>query len=901
MFNVQSKNVGLGKISPSFRLSSQPYKTVLMNNKQQQLTFSKGITNVPSDALCSDNTLEESVGLVYSDSEHRVIQKPSLHMTGLNGKTLLYIHVYNDQKRYIVLDDTSLKWGTNASGTYTPGGNLFTVTGTPNITSIGKILIVSDNNGIHSYLWKTNSYDSITYPFPEIGLDVVLGSPVLGDDTVHSGSATGIIQSSGVTGGVKVKAGQRDAYNNLVVGLYNKNLNYIASQKGFARPFAIRMALELYDGSYTFITNPVLLFPTVTESTYAFFDGAWNDGEFNGNFCVDTYYSRLFVKQTTDYSEYHDIIKDVVLFATRGVDIYNTTVDQPLDSLGTGSGIVVANNISADTDYLNAGCEYRTFTNTRSVETYNRPQACLEKRDTIDIKNDLISDTVFYKVCSLGLKSIDEYTDIASLTSDSVLKNLTTQEQLGDDYFSRSNMKPNLMYAYNSRLNLANVSRGVFEGFDFFTPLANDSINGYSFYVKIKLDTESVWVRHSCFSQQKQGIYFFYPDSRAEHITIYKNAGDCVCDAELTESESLNGAYYLREYPSSTTDEIIVTVGDDGFHLTSWTKDGEQMPADHTNNYAFEMLPNYVIQSEVNNPFVFKAAGYFKVGTGKILAMSSITQALSEGQFGQFPLLVFSESGIWTLAVASTGYYSSVHPMSREVALLDNPCITQTDGAVFFASEKGLMVVVGAQVKCVSEQLSGKANGINISDGAFQDYLKNAFIAYDYRDSLLWIFNPDSGFEEYCYIYSMKTGTFAKYLFTSAITNIVDNYPDYLLQSGTSVFSLLDRPNINSTEESANTYTATMITRPMKLENALALKSIMQVKHIHDMQGSLTLRIFASNKLSQSDSDWVELFSLRGVPWKYYKFRYDFTGLKATDRFAGTMLITQERRTDKLR
>jgi hypothetical protein len=353
----------------------------------------------------------------------------------------------------------------------------------------------------------------------------------------------------------------------------------------------------------------------------------------------------------------------------------------------------------------------------------------------------------------------------------------------------------------------------------------------------------------------------------------------------MVEHPNLNGAYYFAGVSPTMEEPSSVTTP----HEPSLSVE------------PFERLANYVIQSEVNNPFVFKAAGYFKVGTGKILAMSSVTQALSEGQFGQFPLLVFSESGIWTLAVASTGYYSSVHPMSREVALLDNPCITQTDGAVFFASEKGLMVVVGAQVKCVSEQLSGKANGENISEGAFQDYLKNAFIAYDYRDSLLWIFNPRSGYEEYCYIYSMKTGTFSKYYFTSAITSIVDNYPDYLLQSGTSVFSLLNRPNINSIEESANTYTATMITRPMKLENALALKSIMQVKHIHDMQGSLTLRIFASNKLSQSDSDWVELFSLRGVPWKYYKFRYDFTGLKATDRFAGTMLITQERRIDKLR
>jgi hypothetical protein len=43
------------------------------------------------------------------------------------------------------------------------------------------------------------------------------------------------------------------------------------------------------------------------------------------------------------------------------------------------------------------------------------------------------------------------------------------------------------------------------------------------------------------------------------------------------------------------------------------------------------------------------------------------------------------------------------------------------------------------------------------------------------------------------------------------------------------------------------------------------------------------------------------LHSLRGTPWKYYKFRFTFTNLIATDRFAGTMLITQERRTDKLR
>jgi hypothetical protein len=99
------------------------------------------------------------------------------------------------------------------------------------------------------------------------------------------------------------------------------------------------------------------------------------------------------------------------------------------------------------------------------------------------------------------------------------------------------------------------------------------------------------------------------------------------------------------------------------------------------------------------------------------------------------------------------------------------------------------------------------------------------------------------------------------------------------------------------TVDVTNTYNTNMLTRPMKLENALALKSIMQVKHIKDMHGTLEMRLFASNNLT----NWVELTSLKGIPWKYYRFRFDFKNLIATDRFAGTMLATQERRTNKFR
>jgi hypothetical protein len=59
----------------------------------------------------------------------------------------------------------------------------------------------------------------------------------------------------------------------------------------------------------------------------------------------------------------------------------------------------------------------------------------------------------------------------------------------------------------------------------------------------------------------------------------------------------------------------------------------------------------------------------------------------------------------------------------------------------------------------------------------------------------------------------------------------------------------------------------------------------------------MELKIYGSNNLR----NWREVNSLTGVPWKYYRFKIVFEDMKATDRFSGTVLVTQERRTNKLR
>ena len=109
-----------------------------MNEKQQQLTFSKGITNVPSDALCDDNTLEESLGLIYENGEHRVIQTPvtATNTTIPSGHTLLYIHKIGTTRNIITTNGVYLF----ANGDYITGA---TATATTTVTSIGKTLILN--------------------------------------------------------------------------------------------------------------------------------------------------------------------------------------------------------------------------------------------------------------------------------------------------------------------------------------------------------------------------------------------------------------------------------------------------------------------------------------------------------------------------------------------------------------------------------------------------------------------------------------------------------------------------------------------------------------------------------------------------------------------------------------
>lgn len=855
-----------------------------MNEKQQQLTFDKGITNMPSDNLCSDNTLAEAVGMVYDNGEHRVIQKPVLDFTVANGYHLVFVHnLPTTEKNYIFVKNGTLYYRKGKTGNFT---SLDTTVPSPfssqRIQAIGKTLIIATEEGLKYAVWKGsqyNTFDTIEDPLVRFwlwGRFSTSGDFSGGEIPSTTMSFNGIIGDNN-----RIVGGMQNSYNDAVVALYSANKKKACEAKRFVNPFFIRYALELYDGSYYKISQPILMLPSITHNSYM---ATWSDSGEDTDHNWKRMYTAAFLlscSHNNNYEDLSDVVKNISVFATRQIDIYNTeATEQPLTVVDSSqvfhNGIYsYNNNTQADYKETNGGPSVTTKTFYKCF-TLNT-----------DLEKDLVSESVFYKIFELPIKGGAWHSD--EIIKSHVLENLTTQPRLEyDDYYSHAPMVPSILYAYNNRLNAAELKRGFFDGFDFFTPFYFGE-KDYTVYVRIKTDSGYKVVRKPITTDQVLSVWFYYPDRRADWVSIIDDDERCYLDAPLQEHTGLNGAYYFRGLPNS--------------NVTPPTAVGATLSDQDLTDVDFESLLNQIATSEVNNPWVFIAAGYNSV-SGRVLAMSTTTQALSQGQHGQYPLLVFTDSGIWAMSVDNTGLFQSIHPLSREVMIEGTPPI-QTDGAVFFVSRKGLMVVGGAQVSCVSTQLSGKtnvfkdANNVDLVEnlGDFNDYLQHAFIAYDYRDSLLWIFNPNTANTDRCYVYAIKSGTFSTFEFDRQISRVVNDYPDYLLQNteGT-VCSLLGRDNIN---DDRNDYTATLVSRPMKLENALALKSIMQIKHIHNLNttAGLTFRMRASNNLR----DWVELHSLRGTPWKYYQFIYQFSQLKACDTFSGSVLITQERRTNKLR
>lgn len=293
-----------------------------------------------------------------------------------------------------------------------------------------------------------------------------------------------------------------------------------------------------------------------------------------------------------------------------------------------------------------------------------------------------------------------------------------------------------------------------------------------------------------------------YNDSRAYRMMITFNSGHVLIDTPLKKNEGMNFAYWHNEAmsPNDTTQMAnypVKATAVSSFTAIASTPDPVQTSYD----------TNRIQVSEIQNPLIYPAKNSYQIGTGDIIALAAGSEPLSLGQFGQFPLQVFTTKGIWALELGTGAVlYTNVLPVNGEVA--DNAKnIISMMGGVVYSTVRGLNIIHGAKVTHLSEAVEGEPpDGLrglesvttlvvdarftpgledSFSPVGFLDYLANSIIGFDQTNKELIVTNPTYA---YSYILSFESKVWTKVSVSYKL--LINAWPKLLGLTATDIMDL---------------------------------------------------------------------------------------------------------------
>lgn len=909
----------------------------------QEIKYS-GITSSPSEYDCPDGDISSMMNLVNENGNLVPVTPPEILFTLENGQKVLYIHKTSNYCNYIVYDTANeskrICYFTSKSIelkeiTSLSSKELY------QINSIGNTLVILTSQGLIYALFSSGNYEVLggNPPFPSISFRLKGKVGQIKSFTVNFERKTyyykEVFNHLAYPTLEKVLALDNPITSNTIYANINPSAESIRSTGGFQYDFMIRYAYRLYDDSLYMCSVPIYMnagngTPYFLEvkgfHSYASDDGTDNIGkyalirdvEINMHSLASSLYYQIsntdeIIKER---DKWKDLIKEISFFITPPLRYMDQSYQPPRAPLiGAfdpfspifGDDTIATMSMGRIVDGKELYCKTNCFSKNRKSGTRTIP---------LLIKINGGEGTYnFYHVASIKLSDISNNfaTEQVFPLESGALTNLTSREVMTGDSNTSHRLVPRKSFVYNSRLNLINVStipqeypldscvaynNGKVESTD-YEGIYYYIIETYYFkaYVFIKSsNTDVLIVETSSLPLYSLGNYFFYPDLNAFKVIIERTDTDgnkTYASRKLEKHEFLNGAYTSDLPEGSYTgnfDISIIEETDRGFYY-----------------------PNKIYTSEVNNPFTFPATGVNDIGTGEIIDIRSATKALSQGQFGQFPLYAFTNEGIWALEVSSDGSFSSKQPITRDVC--NNPnSITQIDTAVLFTSERGIMLIQGSESICISGILNEKSFDISILKGieqliqiggfttnhfkhsTFLDYIKECNIAYDYMNQRIVVFNKKYS---YAYVWSIQYKVWS--MLSSNFDSVVNSYPDsYLMTNDNKLINLsvTDDGNLKKIP-------GMLITRPLKLGDADLFKTIDSCVHRGVFaKGHVKSAIYGSRDLNNwffiTSSKDHYLRSFRGTPFKYFRFVI-ITEFDSGESLSGTSVSFNYRQNNKLR
>lgn len=788
-----------------------------------------GISNISVADNCEDGSCCDIVNMRNDNGVWRVCGMPEKIIESGN-RICKFVHCNNDFAHLISYDGECVYWEANIGDEKSE----FTRTRIADINDVisfeamGNILISVCESGNQYSIFNKGEYSHIG------NIDV----PLLNFNLKH------FIESSDVVYGLKLpsemgdEAGNLENYSFIAKAFYNstimKMVNSANTSRSFNSPFLIRYAIRLFDGSYIKPSAPILMVPekNIKEHFRKNITIERSSSGYTTSAILTQYrnYALFFNASSLPSDKWDDIISSVDIFVSKPLFIatenfYNVK-ELSIREYEDGS------SYSVDLEFPTLSDE--------------------------EIKESLLNESLFYKIASYKLRDLrDEKTFEDPIIPTVSIEDLPTQEVLPIDNFSHYNFSGDVWFSYNSRFHIGNIRRYLPQPFNISTFIVPQNIfNGYSAEYEIKDATDchiKVLVKSTTGDKyvemdstiSKEGFltpYISFPDRRAVQMEIwirYRDGRNSYISLPLKSSEVENMAYYINDdYKSIIFEEFR----------------GE-IPTE--NRYDYDYFPNLLRVSNSENPFYFPQELSYSVSNGKILNIATVTTELSQGRYGDFPLYIFTSEGIWALQQGDGDViYKSLLPVSRDIAL-SKSSIANTDKAIIFLSEKGLMILRGSEVAQISTfglerydivndiEVEGKAFSIKSNQQIienFKRYISTADIEFNYNNNELLFLKEG---ESYLYSFTLNSGMWSRVEFSDkTMQRFIKYYPQLLISDNEGNLYNVSK----EVKESSMPFAFT--TRAIKASNNFTLKHLKELifkGELDRIDENMYVEVLASN------------------------------------------------------
>lgn len=879
----------------------------------------RGISRTPSDRMTADGGCSESLNVQLEDTEIAPVLAPE-DITSRYGDTAaaglpgpaLFIHKGRSYNNLVFLDlssDTIKAYTEDDENAAMLVYALQSYEQVKNVTSVGNTLVITTNQRTEYVLFKEGEYidkgDQIPIPavefvtrrfpvnetggvwiLPDYRSERLIDSFSAEQVIYNQGAGTGKVPGSEVTHYYPTDADRikgwsvfpwekylrgddsesAGSYNEVVSKLWDlaQIQIYYAKQQGyFVTPVFARSAVRLFDGSYIYQSVPVLVGASDKEFLSAR-GYLYNDnGSWRSDLLVEltaAYQVKAYLRGGYDLEGWEDIVSSIDIFLS--TDIHNPLMNAKI----TGIRKNTDDSVDGQRMYYDI-----LFNDEEEDLTAER------------IREEVLSKSVFFKVASFDSKNTDRLVtsgyDLMSRKEFSSQDYLVTQPTLPDDYLSANRKLADNLFRYNNKVIMTGITQEITPGYAFVNGFVNkDDISyitdqKYTFRFYLRDPSNNILTVVSRDYQGNIGIsgagpngksvgfaWIAYPDTRCFRVDVKLERGEDV----------LYQTYNMEAHPRLNCAFAFI-----GMNKQIGIDGGETLdPGDwSTAEERTYKEDNVIWASLMDNPFNFPVSGRLSF-FAEVIALANATIALSEGQFGQYPIYVFTKDGIWSVPVSDEGNFAASVPLSRDV-LVSKDAIQPIEQAIVFVSAQGVMLLQGSSVTCISENMAGE--NFDLPDDLvtllggnqalapyeqaytsavpFNQFIKYCRIAYDYSGRRLLFFAGGV----YAYVYRLTSQTWHKLslLGQSMLFDApLNSYPDCWigmtgLTSGR--YKVYDFSVEYDGSPDQQTLPGLIVSRPFDLDEPDVRKAV------------TALRI--RGKFNRPDAKYVLLGSMDGIHW----------------------------------